>query len=66
MKVKIIRCEDMETSLTRFENEINEFIKNKKIKDIKYQEFLTFAEGIHCGCYSDGVFGSVIILYEEE
>lgn len=65
MKVKIIRSEDMETRLTRFENEINEFIKDKKVVDIKYQEFLDIDEGEECGSYANGVFGSVMILYEE-
>ena len=65
MKVKIIRSEDMETRLTRFENEINEFIKDKKVVDIKYQEFLDIDEGEECGSYASGVFGSVMILYEE-
>lgn len=65
MKVKIIRSEDMETRLTRFENEINEFIKDKKVVDIKYQEFLNIDEGEECGSYASGVFGSVMILYEE-
>lgn len=65
MKIKIIRCEDMELGLTKFEGEINEFIKNKKVVDIKYQEFLEIDEGAENASYGSGVFGSVMILYEE-
>lgn len=65
MKIKIIRCEDMEQKLTEFEDKINDFIKNKKIVNIKYQEFLEIDEGADCGSYGSGVFGSVMILYEE-
>lgn len=65
MKIKIVRCEDMELGLTNFENEINEFIKDKKIIDIKYKEFLDIDEGAYNCSYGSGVFGSVMIMYED-
>lgn len=65
MKVKLIRCEDMERLGENFENEINKFIGNKKVVDVKYQEFLEIDEGTENASYGSGVFGSVLILYEE-
>lgn len=65
MKVKLIRCEDLEMLGEKFENEINEFMRNKKVIDIKYQEFLDIDEGIENASYGSGVFGSVLIIYEE-
>lgn len=42
-----------------FEKEINDFIKGKKIIDIKYQDNLSLYED-----YEDGM-KSVLIMYEE-
>lgn len=66
MKVKIFRCEDMELCLENLENEVNDFIKNKKIIDIKFQEHTSYNgynsnfENV-CG----DVFGSILVLYED-
>lgn len=41
------------------ENRVNKFIADKKVTDIKYQEFT-------CGTYDDmGVHLSIMVMYEE-
>lgn len=56
MKVKLIKSEKLHSGISDFEDEINNFIKNKNIIDIKYQE------------YSDecGISANALIIYEEE
>lgn len=63
MKIKIFRCEDMEDKYI-FEKEINDFIKNKKIIDIKYQEHTSYTDTQDGRIFGD-VFGSVLVLYED-
>ena len=70
MKIKIINknVEDIEDF--KFENEINEFIKNKKIIDIKYntqivyQDFFETSEKNEFEIENDEL-KSVLIMYEE-
>ena len=70
MKIKIINKNVTEVEDTKFENEINEFIKGKKIIDIKYntypvyQDFFeTFEKNeFEIEAYE---FKSVMIMYEE-
>lgn len=64
MKIKIFRCEDMENKYG-FEREINDFIKNKKIIDIKYQEHTSYTDVQENHIFGD-VFGSVLVLYEDD
>lgn len=69
MKIKIFRCENMEDKYD-FEKEINDFIKNKKIIDIKYQEHTSYSDysvptDINEGIIGGDVFGSILVLYED-
>ena len=60
MKVKVIDIDEISRDST-FEEAINEFIKDKKIIDIKYQSNISLAanmSGIEYG-------RSVLIMYEE-
>ena len=61
MKVKVIDADD--TSYQIFEEAINDFIKDKRVIDIKYQSNVSAAA-------SQGISGSkyersVLIMYEE-
>ncbi len=56
MKVKWIKSEKLQFGITDFETKINDFIKDKRIIDIKYQEYSD----------KDGISANVLILYEED
>ena len=56
MKIKYIKSKKLLHGICDFENEINNFIKDKKILDIKYQEYSD----------EDGISANALIMYEEE
>ena len=56
MKIKLIKSEKLQFGINDFESTVNEFIKFKKIIDIKYQEYSD----------EDGISANVLIMYEEE
>lgn len=69
MKIKIINKNETEVGDTNFENKINDFIKDKKIIDIKYNTHVVYQNFFETfeknefeieGCE----FKSVLILYE--
>lgn len=62
MKIKIFRCEDMEMNIEALENEVNDFIKDKKVINIKYQEHTSYSFNEKIG----DVFGSILVLYEDD
>lgn len=67
MKIKIFRCEDMETCLNIIEHDVNEFIKDKKVIDIKYQEHTSYNNYLseRAGDIDGSVFGSILVEYED-
>lgn len=62
MKVKIIRFDNAET----FQNEINNFVKEKKIVDIKYNTTICPLKYNGYAIVESTFFDSALILYEEE
>lgn len=56
MKIKLIKSEKLQFGIDDIESKINSFIKDKKIIDIKYQEYSD----------EDGISANVLIMYEEE
>lgn len=71
MKIKIIDKNINDIDDLKFENEINEFIKDKKIIDIKYNTSIVYSDFFETfeknefeieGCE----LKSVLIMYEEE
>ena len=71
MKIKIIEKNTKDVENLNFENEINEFIKDKKVIDIKYNTqiiyncfFETFEENEFE--IEGHELKSVVILYEED
>ncbi len=60
MKVKVIDIDEISRDST-FEDTINEFIKDKKIIDIKYQSNLSLAANMSGTEYGR----SALIMYEE-
>lgn len=70
MKVKIIDKNIEDTKNLKFENEINEFIKDKKISDIKYNTSIVYSGLFETFEKNDfeienNELKSVMILYEE-
>lgn len=63
MKVKVIDIDEISRDST-FEDTINEFIKDKKIIDIKYQSNISLAANESMSSTEYG--RSVLIMYEEE
>ena len=60
-KVKIISADDA----NKFQTWVNEFIKDKKVIDIKYQSYLMpleFKNGVPC---HTTILDRVLIIYEE-
>lgn len=62
MKVKVIDIDEISRDST-FEDTINEFIKDKKIIDIKYQSNISLAANESMS--STEYERSVLIMYEE-
>ena len=56
MKIKLIKSEKLQSGTDSFETKINEFIKDKDIIDVKYQEYSD----------EDGISANALIIYEEE
>ena len=63
MKVKVIDIDEISRDST-FEDTINEFIKDKKIIDIKYQSNISLAANESMS--STEYERSVLIMYEEK
>ena len=71
MKIKIINKNIKDIDDLKFENEINKFIKDKKIIDIKYNTKISYQDFFET--FEENEFEiesyelkSVLILYEEE
>ena len=55
MKIKYIKSGNLHLGTDSLEDEINNFIKKKKVIDIKFQEYSD----------EDGISANVLIMYEE-
>ena len=58
MKVKLIVCDDIDYFKDNFETEINNFIKDVEVIDIKYAE--SYNE------YGNETVGSALIMYKDK